>query len=192
MAPEVIAAIIGTPSILIAATAAYAAGRAQGRGSVDAVRRQHQRDAYAQFLDVAYTFSTSSRWPTCVARAKQEAREAGQSPGASQICIRAAELRVGVSTGPLTLASIVITLEGPDHLTEVASELVRRALAVHDDAAQIGTSATEELALIVTSLPESRQSDRRFIAAMGAFSHVARLHLNGNRPPRDVWAAERD
>jgi hypothetical protein len=186
MAPEVIAAIIGTPSVLIAATAAYAAGRAQGRGSVDAVRRQHQRDAYAQFLDIAYTFSTSSRWPACVARARQEAREAGESPDAERICIRAAELRVGVSTGPLTLASIVITLEGPDHLTKVAGELVRRAHAVHDEAALIGTSGADELARISIDLPESRQADRRFIAAMGAFSYVARLHLNGKRPPRDV------
>lgn len=48
MEAEVIAALVGTPAILVTAAAAFAAGRAQARGAVDAVRRKDQRDTYAR------------------------------------------------------------------------------------------------------------------------------------------------
>ncbi|MEU3443972.1 hypothetical protein ABZ755_26835 [Streptomyces griseoincarnatus] len=48
MEPEVIAALVGTPAILVTAAAAFAAGRAQARSAVDAVRRKDQRDTYAR------------------------------------------------------------------------------------------------------------------------------------------------
>ncbi|MDF3142137.1 MULTISPECIES: hypothetical protein [unclassified Streptomyces] len=54
MDPAVIAALITTPTAVLAAAVAYAAGRAQARaahrGPVDAVRRQHQREAYAALV----------------------------------------------------------------------------------------------------------------------------------------------
>ncbi|QDO42908.1 hypothetical protein FNV62_36480 [Streptomyces sp. RLB3-17] len=192
MDPAVIAALVSAPTAVLAAAAAYAAGKAQGRASLDAVRRQAQRDAYAQFLEAAYAFSTSSRWPSCVARVERELTESGTSSDAEGIYRRAAELRVGVSIGPLHLASIVVGLEGPEQVAAVASELVRRAHAVHDDATVIGTGNAEELAQMNLGAFGSREADTRVIRAMAIFSNVARRHLNGDPLPRDVWAAERD
>ncbi|MFE5160007.1 hypothetical protein ACFRNT_16085 [Streptomyces sp. NPDC056697] len=192
MDPAVIAALVSAPTAVLAAAAAYAAGKAQGRASLDAVRRQAQRDAYAQFLDAAYAFSTSSRWPSCVARAERELAESGASPDTEGIHRRAAELRVGVSIGPLHLANIVVGLEGPVHVAAVAGEVVRRAHAVHDDAAVIGTGSTEELAQMDLDTFESREADARVIRAMAIFSNVGRRHLNGEAPPRDPWATERN
>ena len=53
MDPAVTAALITTPAAILAAAAAYAARSAQGRGSVDAVRRQQQLEVYAAFLTAA-------------------------------------------------------------------------------------------------------------------------------------------
>ncbi|MGW3653994.1 hypothetical protein [Streptomyces sp. NPDC000878] len=64
MDPAVIAAIITTPTAVIVAAAAYAAGRAQARGAhhgpIDAVRRQHQRDAYADLTRTAWSYLGST------------------------------------------------------------------------------------------------------------------------------------
>ncbi|WP_371788106.1 hypothetical protein OG404_09145 [Streptomyces griseoaurantiacus] len=191
MDPAVIAALVSAPTAVLAAAAAYAAGKAQGRASLDAVRRQAQRDAYAQFLEAAYAFSTSSRWPSCMARAEHELAESGTSSDTEGVYRRAAELRVGVSIGPLHLASIVITLEGPGQVAAVAGELVRRAHAVHDDAAAIGAGSTDELAQMNLGAFDSREADTRVIRAMAIFSNVARSQLNGDPLPRDPWAVER-
>ncbi|MGY4741405.1 hypothetical protein [Streptomyces sp. ATMOS53] len=191
MDPAVIAALVSAPTAVLAAAAAYAAGKAQGRASLDAVRRQAQRDAYAQFLEAAYDFSRLSSWRSCVARAKRELTESGTSPDTERIHRRAAELRIGVSIGPLHFTNIVVTLEGPAHLVAVAGEVVRRAHAVHDDAAIIGTGSAEELTQMNLDAFESREVDTRVIRAMAIFSRVARRHLNGEAPLRDPWAAER-
>ncbi|MFI0220574.1 hypothetical protein [Streptomyces lydicus] len=64
MDPAVAAALVATPSALLAAWAAYAAGRAQARsaqrGPIDAVRRQHQRDAYAELIRAAWSYAGST------------------------------------------------------------------------------------------------------------------------------------
>ncbi|MDQ1031433.1 hypothetical protein QF035_009015 [Streptomyces umbrinus] len=64
MDPAIIAAVITTPTAVIAAAAAYAAGRAQARaahhGPIDAVRRQHQRDAYAALTRAAWSYLGSA------------------------------------------------------------------------------------------------------------------------------------
>lgn len=60
MEPEVIAALVGTPTVLVASAAAWFAGRAQARGAyhgaVDAVRRAAQREAYADLYRSARRF----------------------------------------------------------------------------------------------------------------------------------------
>lgn len=64
MDPAIIAALITTPTAVIAAAAAYAAGRSQARaahhGPIDAVRRQHQRDAYADLTRAAWSYLGSA------------------------------------------------------------------------------------------------------------------------------------
>ncbi|MFH8574173.1 hypothetical protein [Streptomyces sp. NPDC017993] len=62
MDSAVIAALITTPTAVLAVAAAYAAGRAQARaahrGPVDAVRRQHQREAYAALVAQAAKYES--------------------------------------------------------------------------------------------------------------------------------------
>jgi hypothetical protein len=60
MEPEVVAALIGTPAVLITAAAAYTAGRSQSRGAHDqadatryTAKRQDRRKAYADLLTAA-------------------------------------------------------------------------------------------------------------------------------------------
>ncbi|MDX3067151.1 hypothetical protein PV518_34105 [Streptomyces sp. ND04-05B] len=64
MDPSIAAALITTPTTVLAAAAAYAAGRAQARsahrGPVDAVRRQQQRDAYAELTRAARSYLAST------------------------------------------------------------------------------------------------------------------------------------
>lgn len=64
MDPAVAAALVATPSALLAALAAYTAGRAQARSAqrapIDAVRRQHQRDAYAELIRAAWAYVGST------------------------------------------------------------------------------------------------------------------------------------
>jgi hypothetical protein len=66
--PAIVAALVAVPSALVAAAAAYAAGRRQAKGAhagaVDAVRRPHQREAYLRLSDEARTYLTKARRDT--------------------------------------------------------------------------------------------------------------------------------
>ncbi|GAA2426769.1 hypothetical protein [Streptomyces coeruleofuscus] len=131
MDSTVVAALIAAPTAIIAATAAYAAGRAQARGAhqgpVDAVRREHQRDAYAAFAKAARAFQASTHPQDGVV-----IRAAGQDP--SQLIgragARAAELRSKADNRPLKDAYIVVELEGPKHVAELAESVVSHAASV--------------------------------------------------------------
>lgn len=76
MDPAVTAALISAPVTVVAAGAAFAAGRAQARGAhrgpVDAVRRQHQHDAYATFIAAVHAHLGRSYWNRCHREAREE------------------------------------------------------------------------------------------------------------------------
>ncbi|WP_406332418.1 hypothetical protein [[Kitasatospora] papulosa] len=115
MESEVIAALIATPTVLVAATAAWAAGRAQGRGAyhgpVDAVRRATQREAYADLHRSARHFIDA--WET----AEAEANDPGSGyPQAEMNAMRAA-------MGVLEHAHETVLLEGPEPLAQIAERI---------------------------------------------------------------------
>ncbi|MFF3257250.1 hypothetical protein ACFYWP_41205 [Actinacidiphila glaucinigra] len=114
MEPEVAAAIIGTPAVLITAVTGWLAGRAQGRstyhGAVDAVRREAQRQAYADPYQAAVRFVDAEK------------------------AVGVATLRGGTAAIPrqraqdsaledLDRAAALVYLEGPEELAKIAERI---------------------------------------------------------------------
>ncbi|MFE9138047.1 hypothetical protein [Streptomyces sp. NPDC007355] len=118
MEPEVIAALIGTPAVLVAATAAWLAGRAQSRGAyhgpVDAVRRAAQREAYADLYRTGRRFigafeALEEAVPGFPAEVSPELRELWDSMREAQ--------------DALEHAVDMVRLEGPDDLAAIADRI---------------------------------------------------------------------
>lgn len=162
MAPEVIAALVGIPAVLVTAAAAYAAGRAQARsayqGPVDSVRRQHQRDAYARLLTAVHEFE----------KAAYTAVAARGEPG---------ELFAGVEAAEESYwhAEAVVSLEGPTELLRPVDEI----------RARLGTAVLRVHQFLFPREGDTADRDPATRAlgqlseALGAFTTAARTHLNG-------------
>ncbi|MFE2541741.1 hypothetical protein [Actinacidiphila glaucinigra] len=122
MEPEVAAAIIGTPAVLITAATGWLAGRAQSRGSyhgaVDAVQREAQRQAYADLYRTAVHFAEA-----------HAAVERTRGPGGGVDRDLRDEMRTAL--GALNHAAEMVYLEGPDKLAELAGSInwIAHALA---------------------------------------------------------------
>lgn len=192
MDPAVVAALVASPTALIAASAAYAAGRLQAhgahRGPVDAVRRQHQRDAYAVFLGAANAFAEASRWRSCRSQALREISEAEGGDSRDLLLsdnerVDRAALEIRLRAGRLLLelkpARDVISLEGPAHVADLADE-------VHGAASSLIRESFEtSLVTTFTWTPEPgystdvKHDDLR--EAIAAFTTAARDYLNGER-----------
>ncbi|MEV4937606.1 hypothetical protein [Streptomyces zaomyceticus] len=180
MDPAVTAALIAAPVAIIAAAAAYAAGRAQARGArlgpVDAVRRQHQRDAYANFAIAARAFADSTS-PS----ASHVIRAAGQDPSAltrDQRITLAATLRRTTQMSDLTSTYMILALEGPPKIADLAAAITEAAVNVR---------------VTVNRVPPAMTSDPPhdplylhtvLMTALQAFMEGASAHLNGQRRPR--------
>ncbi|WP_145953751.1 hypothetical protein [Streptomyces venezuelae] len=183
MDPAVIAAIVTSPTALIAAGAAYAAGRRQAsgahRGPVDAVRRQHQREAYAAFLVAANTYIRAAELETCLGQARAEVTDAGQPGYREAVDARAREIRfeaarLGILDFDLPLA--LVHLEGPEPVAELAQQVANVAFGVGIAAALVGTAADE-----VAEGNRTSQELSTLNEAVLAFARAARDHLNGQR-----------
>ncbi|GHB88258.1 hypothetical protein GCM10010306_099050 [Streptomyces umbrinus] len=158
METEVIAALIAAPAALFTAWAAYGAGRVQGRGAVDSVRRQSQRDSYAQLIAVCYEFNDQAlrAWPpTAHAAVQEETEELG-----------VLERRIGERTS-------FVTLDGPPHVAHLAYKVWEAASHVRLDAA-----------LNRPSVERRAHSALSFDVALTAFVNGASAHLNTGLLPR--------
>ncbi|WP_405483248.1 hypothetical protein [Streptomyces anulatus] len=115
MESEVIAALIATPTVLVAATAAWAAGRSQARGAyhgpVDAVRRTTQREAYADLHRSARHFIDA--WETAEAEAS--------APGSGYPQAEMNAMRDAMAV--LEHAHESVLLEGPEPLVQIAERI---------------------------------------------------------------------
>ncbi|MEU8679638.1 hypothetical protein [Streptomyces sp. NPDC048560] len=172
MDPAVVAAVITTPTAVIAAVAAYVAGSAQARaahrGPVDAVRRQHQREAYAALVIEASKYE------------KHMFREYIET-----ISPRMRHHRNGILAGPdaseaLLFAVAAVRLEGPAHLAELAHRIERASN--HVFGAVLTLQATDDPT--ATSPEDLRQFDERHNILKDrerAFVEAASAHLNGAR-----------
>ncbi|MFE0453061.1 hypothetical protein ACFW2D_17605 [Streptomyces sp. NPDC058914] len=174
MDPAVIAALIATPTAILAACTAYAAGRAQARGAhrgpVDAVRRQHQRDAYALFAKAARSFHASTH-PTDVVAIEAAGEDPSRLSGARRK-ERARQLRRQADVKPLLDAYLVVELEGPKHVAGLAKRVVSHAENVRSNL-PVGD--------IWRPASPWRPDHAALNNAVEAFVAAARDHLNGSR-----------
>lgn len=189
MDPGVLAAIIPTPVALIAAAAAYAAGRVQGRatylGPVDAVRRQHQRDAYASLLTAANNYASQTEVGLCLDSARIELGIQAFFEDESlreEINRRAARIRASVPVEPVRAAAAVVTLEGPEHIADLAEAIAFRADQTRRQ--PIGTSLLELIAR-GEPLPSTPPARAQLLDAIDEFTRAARSHLNGHASRAD-------
>lgn len=179
MDPAVTAAVIAVPTAVLAAAAAYAGARSQARsshrGPVDAVRRQHQRDAYAAFLTALQAYEAATVWDKCYERAMREARASGISlygPGLPAFALeRTRDLLEAAPLDEVMRTGAVVDLEGPDPIAVVAKITVGLARRIRGEAR--------------LPIPEPEQRDfliathEGLSLAIGEFVAAARAHLNG-------------
>ncbi|MFF3710332.1 hypothetical protein [Streptomyces phaeochromogenes] len=175
MDPAVIAALITTPTAIIAATAAYAAGRAQARGShrgpIDAVRRQHERDAYAAFVMASRAFAAAT-----TPRAEVVVQSAGEDAWAmtrDRLEERAEELRRRADTIQVKNTNIVVELEGPEHVSDLAGQV---AMCADDVCRAVRLRRRSDPAHYRSTTIAAHSA---FSDALIAFMRAARDHLNG-------------
>ncbi|MGW2100393.1 hypothetical protein ACWCPX_22355 [Streptomyces olivaceoviridis] len=224
MDPAVTAALITTPTAVLAAAAAYAAGRAQARsahrGPVDAVRRQHQRDAYAELARATLSYLSSIgsvqhlvghvyavRLDYDLAPdAASQLSEALARPGirSSELADALAPHNVPVSLsmalgrleqlsptwrqdilGALQVDDVmramsVVTLEGPDHLAELAEQLGDRANSVRICWARAAALTPFYPFTRMTTEWEPMEVHSRLHDALEEFTRAARAHLNAH------------
>ncbi|MFC9342880.1 hypothetical protein ACFT0G_06145 [Streptomyces sp. NPDC057020] len=181
MDAAVIAALVASPTALIAAGAAYAAGRRQAigalRGPVDAVRRQHQRDAYARLLEAANNLVDNTEWTACLWQARGEALASGDpsTPGALESRARVIRSQAAVShMEALKKAAAVVTLEGPEHVAVQAARIRAAATGVAYSA-RLATLPPRAGAQINDGTPGEVEAIRSHIRS---FIVMARDHLN--------------
>ncbi|MFB7188656.1 hypothetical protein ACFCZT_25820 [Streptomyces sp. NPDC056230] len=190
MDPAITAALISTPVALFAAAAAYGAGRVQGRatyqGPVDAVRRQHQRDAYAALLGTANSYVRQTNWGECSRQAcdrlgicypPRERREEADR--------QACRVRAEVPIEPLRLAAAVVELEGPEQIAAIAGRIENAAHSVHVRA--LWGEAPHTFFDILDGNPapdDDHNHHLDLLNAVHAFTEAARAHLNDSQTPR--------
>ncbi|MEU9522793.1 hypothetical protein [Streptomyces sp. NPDC048224] len=179
MDSTVTAAVIAVPTALFAAIAAYAGARAQARsahrGPVDAVRRQHQRDAYAGFLSALQAYEAATVWDTCYGQASHEASASGFSPsnpGWSAFAHgRARDLLATASLDEVMRTGAVVDLEGPDPIAASAKITVGMARQFQRQARLSSAPPAVQRDTLITAHDQ-------FSLAMQGFVTAARAHLN--------------
>ncbi|GAA1311218.1 MULTISPECIES: hypothetical protein [Streptomyces] len=194
MDPAVLAAIIPTPIALLAAGAAYAAGHIQGRsayrGAVDAVRRQHQRDAYAAFLSAIRDYADQTEIGACQDAAR---RQVGVGPfqeeddaARERVYRRASQIRAAVPLEPVRSAAAVIDLEGPKEVADLAQRAKDHARNAGRE--PVGPNFLERLNRGL-ELPSGTPSRLLMLKAIDEFTAAARDHLNGEKSPAPQQSA---
>lgn len=180
MDSAIAAALVTTPTAVLAASAAYAAGLHQARGArrgpVDAVRRQHQRDAYAAFLGAATTYAYETRLTRNQERALAEP-SAGDEDHVDRVERRSWELRAQAAEliDPLQRTLPVVLLEGPKHIAELAQEASLAAHMLRSGAPQYVHRRT---ASDPQAVQRAREEHARLVDAIDAFTIAARDYLN--------------
>ncbi|MFE7757195.1 hypothetical protein [Streptomyces sp. NPDC057429] len=168
---EVVAALIASPVALTAALAAYGAGKAQGRGTLESVRRTSQRESYAHLLATAYTFKRAA---VEVFRAWEDPSEPEPAPEIQE----ARNRRLSAALHPVTEAVAVVTLDGPSHIARLAEAILRRAQILEMRAGfHLGPRPDPRLS-------RSEGDFGRLTSAMDAFAREASTYLNTGKLPR--------
>ncbi|MFC9703880.1 hypothetical protein ACFTWD_24665 [Streptomyces sp. NPDC056943] len=167
MDSAVVAALITTPTAVLAAAAAYAAGRAQARaahrGPVDAIRRQHQREAYAALV------AEVGKYESRVFRVYIETI----SP---RMRAQRSDLLATEDGEALVFAAAAVRLEGPAHLADLAHRI--ELASNHLYGAVLELQHTDDpLASPATRMFEERHNTLK--DRTREFVDAASAHLNG-------------
>ncbi|GAB2909629.1 hypothetical protein [Streptomyces mayteni] len=184
MDPAVLAAFVSIPTALLTAAASYAAGRSQGRSAVDAVRRQHRRDAYTAFLLAANAYVSSASWNACLAEARAATGKVDSwlDKERNETLVRhALRIRAGVSVAPLRAAASIVHLEGSAHLGALAGRVIDCAEDMRV-VARNKKDLEDEVRTLVTNPRAEPRTDAQLTRAVEAFTTEARRHLDGARP----------
>ncbi|MFF3329032.1 hypothetical protein ACFYWX_05640 [Streptomyces sp. NPDC002888] len=198
MDPAVTAALITTPTAILAAAAAYAAGSAQRRGSVDAVRRQQQREVYAAFLTAARRHKADIAEALAHATEIQLARAAGEPLSPAEEEQRREAIAATARANPLDEPAALVFLEGPDELAYAALLIDQ-----HAKSTRMLLTATPEHAGTMSRIhgrPMTVHDEcRRLEGAIHRFTLEAQAHMNGTalrhrrhqrRLMRRLWPVE--
>ncbi|MFI9078709.1 hypothetical protein ACIGW8_19905 [Streptomyces sioyaensis] len=167
MDSAVVAALITTPTAILAAAAAYAAGRAQARaahrGPVDAIRRQHQREAYAALVaEVAkYENHVFRVYLAIIEPRLQHHWNDTLSPQDNEA---------------LVFAAAAVRLEGPAHLADLAHRIELASNHVYGAVLEL-QHAEDPVASPANTKFEERHNTLKDRAK--AFVEAASAHLNG-------------
>ncbi|MFE1892672.1 hypothetical protein [Streptomyces microflavus] len=175
MDPAVTAALIAAPVAITAAGAAFAAGLVQGRaaqrGPVDAVRRQHQRDAYATFLAALHTYEREAEFGVCERLAQAEFQAAGVQPTPTDLNSRTLELVAKVPIKEVLARAAVVELEGPEPVADAGVEAMLAVCEVHYSAVASNTALNDRVRNVLSEHDE-------VYPALKKFTELASVELN--------------
>ncbi|MFE8926408.1 hypothetical protein [Streptomyces rochei] len=178
--PTVVASFITGAVAFVAAGVAFAAGRMQGRGAhwgpVDAVRRQHQREAYAAFLADLWTYLQATDWDGVTQRTTHDRLLAGLAVDDASVRISSFAVLTAV-TSNLHASGSVVFLEGPNEVAGAAVAAHEAAKAVAE-AARNGAMNPTAGSEVVTAY---RAAHRVLFEEINAFTHAARKRLNSRK-----------
>lgn len=188
MDPAVLAALITTPTAVLAATAAYAAGRAQAQGSVNSIRRKDQREAYAHLRTTARAYKAQAERIVFALHGDR-----GVYPAPPPLTVSIADLvrQLAVTSKELDEAIDTVVLEGPPHLAELVQEIGRHAhdLLLSLDVATNSEEAApaEPGAVRMDPVAFRRTAERKEVLVADTiteFTQVASQYLNSGKTRR--------
>ncbi|MFF4952861.1 hypothetical protein [Streptomyces chattanoogensis] len=167
MDSAIVAALITTPTAILAAAAAYAAGRAQAqaahRGPVDAIRRQHQREAYAALV------AEVAKYEKHMFRVYLGIIDPGmQHHWNDTLTVQDNEA--------LVFATAAVRLEGPTHLADLAHQIELASNHIYGAVLEL-QHAEDPVASPANTKFDERHATLNDRAK--AFVEAASAHLNG-------------
>lgn len=167
MDSAIVAALVSVPASLFAAVTAYGAGRVQGRGAVDSVRRASQRESYGQLLAAGYEFVDAGRRILPHFDPTPRPFPLAPLPGTPE---QALEELSGL-VRRIGERAAVVKLDGPPHISELAH-------GVWDAAAYVSLEARLSRRSATANGIDLFGSRLRFDKAMTTFAEEASEHLN--------------
>ncbi|MFD9612617.1 hypothetical protein ACFWWS_24965 [Streptomyces sp. NPDC059083] len=171
MEAEVMAALVATPAVLVTAVAAFAAGRAQARSAVDAVRRKDQRDTYARLPHHVRKFLLAMP-PIVGTPSKQQAELVLQRLNGAMIDLEDGALQVELE-GPADVADEAYLVV--DQATDLFEVTIRFLHAITGAGGAADRDALEDSVDACVM---------RLVIVTGQFAKAASTALNGNRSSR--------
>lgn len=183
MDSAIVAALISAPVTVVAAGAAFAAGRVQGRGAyhgpVDAVRRQHQREAYARLVSAAQTYVRQTTRPLVLQELIREDATQARQMGEQALLERVHDRCSNADASPVQDAVALITIEGPHEVAVLANNVYLGALGLKNNFVRDWLTRQEQPMSLTAWLEQDIESHQALHTDLSKFTQAASSHLNG-------------